>query len=169
MKRCNVFQKTEERKIYNITISFNKGMMGMWKWVFENINGKHQQKKMELQNDDEYFEFMIEDFNNRLWLAINVSMILGLIFGVLFTYLTMRQENAVMLNIFKRGHQRLMLEGETWVVRYYRRHSGEFKEDTRFFASKKEANKFADFLKRSNKLLENTPYQIKNVTVEKVI
>lgn len=51
----------------------------MWKWIFENINGKHQKKKMELQNDDEYFEFMIEDFNRRLQLTLCIGIVLGVI------------------------------------------------------------------------------------------
>ena len=49
----------------------------MWKWIFENINGKHQQKKSELQNDDEYFEFMINDFNRRLQLTLMIGFVLG--------------------------------------------------------------------------------------------
>lgn len=51
----------------------------MWKWIFENINGKHREKKSQLQNDDEYFEFMIEDFNRRLQFSVLVGTLLGAI------------------------------------------------------------------------------------------
>lgn len=51
----------------------------MWKWIFSNINGKHQQKKLELNNDDEYFEFMINDFNRRLQFSMLIGFILGVI------------------------------------------------------------------------------------------
>lgn len=56
----------------------------MIKWLLENINGKHQRKRLELQNDDEYFEFMIQDFNNRLKLSVTFGFILGTICGVVF-------------------------------------------------------------------------------------
>lgn len=55
----------------------------MWKWIFDNIKGVHQQKKNELQNDDEYFEFMIEDFNRRLQFSFFIGSLLGVIVGVM--------------------------------------------------------------------------------------
>lgn len=55
----------------------------MWKWIFDNIKGVHRQKKNELQNDDEYFEFMIEDFNRRLQFSFFMGSLLGVIVGVM--------------------------------------------------------------------------------------
>lgn len=51
----------------------------MWQWIFNNINGKHQQKKAELKNDDEYFDFMIKDFNRRLQFSYTIGFLTGAI------------------------------------------------------------------------------------------
>lgn len=76
-----------------------------------------------------------------------------------------------MLNIFKKGHETLTTDIDTYVVRWNKRY-GEFssniKETAQFFTSKKEAEAFADSLRRANKLLGHTCPQLTWVVCEKV-
>lgn len=58
----------------------------MFKFLVENINGKHQKKKMNIQNDDEYFAFMIKDFNMRIEIALWFGLVVGAIMGTAMTY-----------------------------------------------------------------------------------
>lgn len=58
----------------------------MFKLLVKNINGKHQKKKMNIQNDDEYFEFMIKDFNMRIEIALWFGLVVGAIMGTAMTY-----------------------------------------------------------------------------------
>ena len=58
----------------------------MFNWIMDNVRGKHMEKKQELKNLDEYWEFMIEDFNKRLRLATGFGMVIGFIAGIGFGF-----------------------------------------------------------------------------------
>ena len=76
-----------------------------------------------------------------------------------------------MINIFKKGHETLTSDIETWSVRWNKRYgdfSGEYKEVAQFFTNKDEAKEFAESLKRANKLLGHTSGHLTTVICEKV-
>lgn len=77
-----------------------------------------------------------------------------------------------MLNIFKKGHEVLTSDIETWVVRWNKR-TGVFYTDyekaAQFFTNKDEAMRFKNELDRANKLLGHTDYKLTSVECEKVI
>jgi hypothetical protein len=77
-----------------------------------------------------------------------------------------------MLKIFKKGHETLTTDIETWVVRWNKRHgeySADYKEVAQFFSNKEEAEAFADSLRRAIKLLGHSCYTLTWVKCEKVV
>lgn len=77
-----------------------------------------------------------------------------------------------MLRIFKKGHDILTTDIETWVVRWnqrYGEYSGDYKEVAQFFQNKEEAKDFAESLQRANKLLGHSSYHLTWVKCEKVV
>lgn len=77
-----------------------------------------------------------------------------------------------MLRIFKKGHTTLTTDMETWVVRWNKKYgefSGDYREVAQFFASKDEAEAFADSLRRAIKLLGHTCSTLTWVKCEKVV
>ncbi|GLB26492.1 hypothetical protein LXJ15735_27330 [Lacrimispora xylanolytica] len=76
-----------------------------------------------------------------------------------------------MLNIFKKGHETLTSDIDTWVVRWNKRYgdfSGDYKETAQFFTDKNEALRFKEEIKRAIKLLGHTAYHLTQVSCEKV-
>lgn len=65
----------------------------MWNWIYENINGIHKEKKLALKNDDEYFEFMIKDFNHRLKFSFLIGTLFGFVTGVTLLYMIFQDIN----------------------------------------------------------------------------
>jgi len=77
-----------------------------------------------------------------------------------------------MLNIFKKGHETLHSDIETWAVRWNKQHgqfSGDWREVAQFFTDKEEAKEFADSLQRATKLLGHTASHLTHIKCEKVV
>ncbi len=76
-----------------------------------------------------------------------------------------------MLKIFRKGHQTLTTDIETWAVRWNKKYgmfSSDYKEVAQFFTSKEEAKAFAESIQRANKLLGHTCSLLTWVKCEKV-
>jgi phage regulator Rha-like protein len=76
-----------------------------------------------------------------------------------------------MLNIFKKGHETLTSDIDTWVVRWNRRYgdfSGSYEKTAQFFTDKSEALRFQEELKRAIKLLGHTACHLTDVRCERV-
>lgn len=63
------------------------------------------------------------------------------------------------INIFKKGSEQLTSGVETWIVEWTSRHgrySGDTKQRFQAFTDKKEAEAFADSIRRAHELIGNT-------------
>jgi hypothetical protein len=77
-----------------------------------------------------------------------------------------------MLKIFKKGHETLTTDMETWVVRWNKRYGSfndDYEEVAQFFTNKDEAEAFADSLQRAVKLLGHTSSDLTWIKCEKVV
>lgn len=75
-----------------------------------------------------------------------------------------------MLNIFKKEHEELTTDLDTWVVRWnqcYGEFSSEIKEVAQFFTNKQDAEAFANSLQRATKFIGHTRSAFTWVKVEK--